>query len=603
MLSTAHHEDVPGSRHGALLALALAMLGCLVYFNSLANPFVYDDYRLIVENTALTHPSDLRAVIWHDVTRPVVGLSYALDASLWGVRPLGFHLTNVLLHAINVLLVFLLAWTACGDGTRRGTFAGKSEGAESTDAALGARQAVAGLTAGVFAVHPLLSQVVGYASARSELLCATFVLLACLTARRFLLGGGSRPWAVATFVFWLCGLGAKEVAAMLPFALLVYGAVFLRPASVRRLTLLLVPMLAVVAIAGVARVWILVSVEYRHDPLDWHLGLVAMDAWRRYAQLLVWPSGQTIFHAVSPIHTAWDTRVLLTASLLTALAAFAWRLRREHPLVPFGLMWFGLFLLPSSILFALGRGEALAEHRVYLSSLGVFLAGAALLVALLERLEHAAPVLRGVIVGAVPVVGLLLAGRTIVRNAVWSDDVGLWRESIELAPDHWLPRLMLGEALRIRSGCAAAEPEYRRSLALNPREPVSYVKLGGCLVEQHRLDDAQTVYAALEQIAPAAWEGPMGLAIVALLRGGPDLSREHLRDAIRRDPSAVQPRQLLAALEEPRDPAEALRQCLEIRRLAPGTPGNEDCIERNRRERDTALTSRGWPPHTSPITR
>src|SRR5678815_54020 len=97
------------SRHTALVAPALALIGWAVYINSLTNPFVYDDYRLIVENGALAHPGDLWGVLWHDITRPVVNLSYALDTAIWGLRPLGYHVTNVLLHAINVMLVFAIA--------------------------------------------------------------------------------------------------------------------------------------------------------------------------------------------------------------------------------------------------------------------------------------------------------------------------------------------------------------------------------------------------------------------------------------------------------------------------------------------------------------
>ena len=89
--------DSARSSRLALAALAIAVLAWAVYINSLTNPFVYDDYRLIVENTALTQPGNLRLVIWRDVTRPLVNLSYAADVAIWGLRPLGFHVTNLLL--------------------------------------------------------------------------------------------------------------------------------------------------------------------------------------------------------------------------------------------------------------------------------------------------------------------------------------------------------------------------------------------------------------------------------------------------------------------------------------------------------------------------
>ena len=185
-----------------LIALTVATLGAAVYVNSLTNPFVYDDFRLIVENRALAAPGDLQAVVWHDITRPLVNLSYALDAAIWGIRPVGFHVTNVLLHALNVALLFAVAWGLALDSRRTPL-------------------ASAVIAAAAFAVHPMLSQAVGYISARADLLCASFVLLAWLAARRYLLHGRIL-WAVAALDAGLFGLASKEVAAMLPFVLLVY---------------------------------------------------------------------------------------------------------------------------------------------------------------------------------------------------------------------------------------------------------------------------------------------------------------------------------------------------------------------------------------------
>jgi tetratricopeptide (TPR) repeat protein len=260
-----------------------------------------------------------------------------------------------------------------------------------------------------------------------------------------------------------------------------------------------------------------------------------------------------------------------------------WYLRQTMPGVLFGLVWFVLFLLPSTALFILGRGEALAEHRVYLSSVGVFLAGAVVLETVLSRPGRQSPVFRWALTGVIAVVVLQLGVRTMLRNAVWSNPVGLWTEAVEQAPTHWLPRLMLGETLRNQSGCAEAIPEYQNAITFAPEETFAYTKLGGCLIEQKRYDEAERVYVTLRETAPTSAEGPLGLAIVAMLKDQPKYSEAYLREALVRDPSAIQPRQLLATIEESRDPAAALRLCREIRELAPDTPGNEDCLRRNER--------------------
>jgi len=108
------NEDqiVTHSRTAGALACAAAAVAAavVVYLNALHNPFVYDDHHTVVENASIAHLGDLRAIVLHDVTRPLVNLSYAIDRRAWGTTPFGFHLTNVGLHALNVLLLFALAW-------------------------------------------------------------------------------------------------------------------------------------------------------------------------------------------------------------------------------------------------------------------------------------------------------------------------------------------------------------------------------------------------------------------------------------------------------------------------------------------------------------
>src|SRR5262245_59684010 len=90
------------------LAALASGSAALVYLNSLRNPFVYDDHTVVVGNDSLKTMPDLTGVVAHAVTRPLVNLSYAVDWSIWGLNPFGFHLTSVLLHMVNVMLAFML---------------------------------------------------------------------------------------------------------------------------------------------------------------------------------------------------------------------------------------------------------------------------------------------------------------------------------------------------------------------------------------------------------------------------------------------------------------------------------------------------------------
>src|SRR5215510_5032379 len=102
-----------------IACLVAAALGGLVYLNALHNPFVYDDFHTVVDNTSLKNPANLLSIVHHDVARPLVNVSYAFDRAIWGPGPFGFHLTSVLLHVLNVVLLFQLAWRLTEDWRSR----------------------------------------------------------------------------------------------------------------------------------------------------------------------------------------------------------------------------------------------------------------------------------------------------------------------------------------------------------------------------------------------------------------------------------------------------------------------------------------------------
>src|SRR5258706_4043565 len=163
---------------------ALAILAGFVYVNALHNPFVYDDYHTVQANRSIQSVSNIRAIVLYDVKRPIVNFSYAVDRALWGTEPLGFHVTNVLFHMLNVLLLFRLASQLT-----------RSDVAADAGAAL-------------FAVHPMMTEAVGYVSGRSEVLCATLMLLALSCGRRWIRGDGAR-WAAITAGLWLAATATK----------------------------------------------------------------------------------------------------------------------------------------------------------------------------------------------------------------------------------------------------------------------------------------------------------------------------------------------------------------------------------------------------------
>jgi protein O-mannosyl-transferase len=464
----------------------------MLYASSLDNPFVYDDFRLIVENPAIQNLSGVLTVLARDITRPLVSLSYVADTAIWGTGPFGYHLTNVLLHGLNVVLAYWVAFVATEDWRRR-----KEGGSEDpqlrTAQPRPSPKVVATVTSVLTAAHPVMTQAVGYITARSELLYGAFFLGALLAARQWMREGGAwRPIAIA---LWLVSLLAKETAAMLPLLLWCYDAWLLesdREAVWRRAKRLYAPLLAVVLLLGMGRLALLGLVEYGGGGgPNWRFLLVSIDAFWQYFALFVRPHGQTIMHTV-PFAGPFTPRLLASIVGLVAFAALVWRLRRIQGPISFGLLMAAALLVPGSVLFITGIGEPMAEHRAYVSAMGFFLAcGAGAGIAW----SRAVAAGRGTLVLASLglVLALQLSGQTLLRNQMWGSPVALAKEAVTLSPKDSIPRVLLGETLRQAGRCEEAVPEYRAAIAMRGMQTFTRKKLFACLLQTGQVAEAQLV--------------------------------------------------------------------------------------------------------------
>jgi Flp pilus assembly protein TadD len=179
---------------------------------------------------------------------------------------------------------------------------------------------------------------------------------------------------------------------------------------------------------------------------------------------------------------------------------------------------------------------------------------------------------------------LSLTGRTMLRNAIWSDPVVLWQEAADRAPTHWLPALVLGESLHKAGRHDEAILALNHSVRLNPDEPAAYSNLGVCLLETGHLAAAMQTFNELKSREPRSPEASNGRGAAALAGGQPETARQRFHETLEVDPRNIEARRGLALINEvvDRSPEDALKRCEEIRLLAPETPGNEECIARNR---------------------
>lgn len=422
----------------ALGTLGLLAAVALVYANSLAGPFQFDDYNVIVDNPSVHS----LAAWWQSMPgiRPLLKLSHALN---WAASPspLGFHAVNLAVHGTNALLVWALA---------RHWLAALARPTRPEDAAW--------WLALLFALHPAATEAVTYISGRSVSLMALPYLASLLCFAEGQRRGNRWLSALASPLLFALALGVRETAVTLPAALFLLA--WFGGASPRAALRGLGPHLGVLLLALAAA---LATGAYGRF-LHYSLGtrglfeqLLAQAEALRYLSaqaLLVLPPDVDPDLRIPPGLDAATLATLATAVLAAVLALLS---RRRWPWLGFGIAWVALQLAPTNSL--LPRFDLANDRHLYLA-----LPGAALLlvVPLLQAGWRRAG--RAALVALALCMGLLARQ----RNDDWRSELALWQATVQQSPAKARPWANLGWARQQAGDTEGARAAYECALALDP---------------------------------------------------------------------------------------------------------------------------------------
>jgi tetratricopeptide (TPR) repeat protein len=418
----------------ALLAIAVL----LAWFNALTGPFQFDDYNVIVGNPAV---HSLAA--WLDAMpgiRPLLKLTYALNWSA-GASPFGFHLFNVVVHAANAILAFLLLRELRPGGTP---------------------DVVAFAAALLFALHPVQTEAVTYVSGRSVSLMALFYLGSLLAYVR---ADPARPWRgrVLSAALFAAALMVKETAVTLPLALLLVDA--MRPQhawrdALRRQALHWGVLAAAVLILALSPTYRhLADVSLATRPLAANL-LTQANAWFWLAGQLAMPWRLNADPDL-PVVMAWSVQAGAQVAVILGLlagAAFLWRRQRW---LAFALLWVFLHLAPTNSL--LPRLDVANDRQLYLAAIGAFMAIAAGLQWLLSLANR-----RWIAHAALVVLALALGSATVARNQVYASQSTFWEDAAAKSPGKPRVHNNLGWVYQQEGRRAEARRAYLRALDIDP---------------------------------------------------------------------------------------------------------------------------------------
>jgi tetratricopeptide (TPR) repeat protein len=492
-----------------------ALLAVLVYANSLANGFAYDDVW-IIQNRGLVHdlwrlPELLTTDYWPDrfgsgLYRPLTLLTFAIDWWLWGGDPLGFHLVNILLHAavtagLAALLLRLFPWWA----------------------------ALAG--GAVYAVHPVHTEAVANVVGRAELLTAFFMISACLIyvdkvgrEDRF---GRARMAAIA--VLYVLAMLSKELGVVLPALLLTLdipklargGVGQLRAYARTRAPLILT--LAAVLLTYLGVRWLVLGAPVESVP-DRVFIPDASIATRFFTMARVWPRYFHLLFFPTDLSADYSPAVILPASRLTPtgvlgiglvaltalLAVLALRRRPEFSMA---VAWAAIALLPVSNLVFVAE-IVLAERTLYVPSVAVSIVASLAAVAARPQLR------RWIVVG----LAMWVAGGSFVtvrRNPVWENTDTVFQDMLEHHPESVRVLWWLGDRHLQRGDWEGAKQRYYRSLEIWPYQGQYLAEFAVHLTDHGELAEAEPIAEQAVALVPNYLDIHILLAVIRLQRNDP----------------------------------------------------------------------------------
>lgn len=567
------------ARHQRLtLSLLLALAVVALYLPSVRYGFVWDDTYYVLKNTTIrtwsTWLDDLRSIkayagmINAPMFRPVRNWSYRLDWSLAGPQPSWWHAHNVLLHALNAVLVFHLLLVIAQAALRQ-------ERVVRRPAPIMALSFVAALA---WAFHPVQTEAVCWVKSRDELLFTLFSLVAILAGLSFARDPRLRASRLAVAIVCAAlALLSKEMAACLP---LLFGILAFWGARARRRQVRLLWLSALTAVEVIA------FVAWRHRVLGatamcdylsgnfYHEMLTMVRAFARYVSVSLWPARLVADYShFDPTRSLAEPRWWFALAMLAAPVVIAVSARRRMPLVSIGFTWFFLALAPVSNV--IPTMQYLAERFLYFPLIGlamVFLGVCLWLQAVLESLPANASVrllpsrslrsMSGFLVAFLAALTITaLAGRTVLRMGEWRDELSLHAATLRDAPRNGraLLNVVMALANRASSPRDIEMAEQWLDLLRRSNDPVlrrvnmqMWVRAEGAVaMRQGRFREAQPLWERALQYNAEDVDALIALGICHGLQGRDQQALECFLRAAQVDPLAPQLKEnVIVALQQ-----------------------------------------------------
>ena len=528
------------------ICLLLAVATFAVYSPAFGHPFIfnYDDDNYVINNAHVQAGLTWQTIRWALTStdtnwHPVTWFSHALDCELYGLNPEGHHITNVLFHALNVVLLFLLLAHA----TRA---PGRSF-----------------LVAALFAIHPMNVESVAWIAERKNVLSTFFFLLTLGAYGWYALKPGIKRYLVVTALFML-GLASKPMVVTLPCVLLLLDFWPLRriqrwtpssaesvlpvpQAPLSRLILEKLPLLALSAGASAVTVFAQRSGGAMRLVLPLSVRLEnAIYAYALYVWKAFWPAWLAVFYPHPGANLAtW--RFALAALCVLSVSALVWWQRSARPYLIIGWLWFLGTLVPVIGLIQVGE-QAIADRYAYVPLIGIFVMAVWGATDLADSRQISFRT-REKIAAVVLAVFVLF---TSDQLRYWRSAVDLWAHTVEVTKDNFLGEQNLGAAFLAADRYPEALPHFQKAVQLRPHDAGAHLNLAGDLALSDRPRDAIPEYEIAIPLVSDPGTRETAYATLGRLYsqvGDYAKARASFQEALRIDPQRSDAKDWLAKVE------------------------------------------------------
>jgi protein O-mannosyl-transferase len=467
--------------HTVGVCVCLAAVTWIVFGQTLWHDFInYDDPRYVYENTNITSGLSFGGIAWafthiHSTNwHPLTTISHMLDCQLFGLRAGWHHFTNVLLHTVAGILLFLALAKMTG-ALWRSAFA-----------------------AAVFAIHPLRVESVAWIAERKDMLSGVFFMLTLLAYLHYTRLPSLRRYLVVVFVL-ACGLMSKPMLVTLPFVLLlldywpldrIRGQFWMR----------LLEKLPLVALSAISSIATLVAqkgaVGWTEDLPIFERINNAVVSYILYIWQMFWPARLAVFYP-HPENALPPWEIIASLLLLICITAVAIALRKQRPYLITGWLWYLGMLVPVIGLVQVGW-QGRADRYTYLPQIGLYIAVTWAVADLTASWRRQRTILS---VAALLVVGVL-SFCAFVQTSYWRDSETLFKRTLAITRNNDVAENNLGIVFLAQGKLDEAISLLQAAVALRPENSPAHENLAKALIQKGEVADALVHYQKLLELQP-----------------------------------------------------------------------------------------------------